>query len=171
MTHLGVAAFGRAGQIEVEAPRTADRVAADIDPPGGEMVVVGIDAYAAVGSSGFQGHRAAPVPFPRRSEVPHLAVRVESDAIRDRSTGQYPFAPLPAAVGEGDGAGQHVAASRGVGQMSQRAGQVEFHSAAIIDPNAVVAEGPTGFPVGGQEQPCRSPAEAPLVLGHPAASR
>ncbi|WP_326608062.1 helix-turn-helix domain-containing protein [Streptomyces sp. NBC_01800] len=54
---LGVAVTGRTGQVVVEAVRGTDRVAVPVEPVGGEMVRVGVDADHSPGTGNLQRDR------------------------------------------------------------------------------------------------------------------
>ncbi len=165
-----VALRGRAGQVERDGVRIAHGVAVDVYDACGE--VIGVEIHRQQPCTGFRQlvwrGRGDHLGRPRGVQIPTATVGVVHDVVPDGSVRGGSVEPLAAAMMERNPTVQPVPAPRAVGQMPQRFGQHQGHTAiARIDSDRIVSPRRTGLAVGGQEQSSRVPACPPLPLGQP----
>ncbi|MFG1943209.1 hypothetical protein [Nonomuraea sp. NPDC048826] len=165
MPDLRVTVISLPGQVVGEAARAADRVAVPVEPVGGEVAGVGVHADHALGASRRQreglGHRSGP----RCGEVPAPAPHVVVDAVGDGPVLLDAVTPLGATVRERDLGGENVPAVPGVGQVSQRCGQLDADLACGREADRLVAETLARLPVSGEEPALGFPSLPPFGLG------
>ncbi|MFF0219056.1 hypothetical protein [Streptomyces vinaceus] len=159
---------GGAGQVEGDGDRLAGRVAVRVEDVGGEVVGVQVDTEQTPAGLAELLRRGefGRLRTPGRVEVPAVAGRVGDEVVADGLVRGDAVAPLLAAVVEGDGEGERMAAAGRAGQVSQRFGQHHLDGPGDgVDADGVVAVQSPGLAVSGEEQPLGLPLLTPLLLG------
>ncbi|RZU23508.1 hypothetical protein EV567_1239 [Streptomyces sp. BK239] len=158
---LGVAVLGGAGQVVGEAARGADRIAVDVQTPGGQVVGVHVDADHPGCERGLDGNGRGGRDLPGGGHIPAGAAGVVVDAVGDRPVCSDTVRPLLTPVRERDPAGQDVPAVRGVRQMRERCGELEAHLAVGAHADGFVSVAFAGLAVRLAEPALRLPPPAP----------
>ncbi|WP_442811340.1 hypothetical protein [Streptosporangium sp. NBC_01756] len=138
--HLGVTVIGGARQVVEEPAGLPDRVAARVEPPGGEVVGIGVHADHAPSERGLHRDIGDDGEGPGCVHIPALPGHVMVDAVGHSPVGFHPVGPLGAPVRERHLRGQRVPAVLGVRQISERRGQLDADLAFGRDPDRLVAE-------------------------------
>src|SRR5262249_18872728 len=140
MPYLGVTVVRGAGQVVEEPARPAAWVAVLVQPPGGEVVGVGIDTDQTAGAGYVEGDGLDGWDGPGGGEVPAGAVCVVVDAVGHGPVRGDAVGPLVAAVVEEGSAGERVPAVGGVGEVGERSRELEGDLAVRGDADGLIAE-------------------------------